>query len=82
MSKERQEIETALKNVHDTTTMVKSFVKLLAKHEADGIDDYLKEFKTLYGEYHYYDKIQNAIITEMEIIGMDSEYATKAFDEV
>jgi hypothetical protein len=82
MSKEKQEIEIALKNVHDTTTIVKKFAKLLEKHESDGIEDYLREFKTLYGEYHYYNKVHDAIITETEMLGMDSEYVAKAFDEV
>ena len=82
MSKAKQEIEIAFKNVHDTTTRAEKFAKLLAKHESDGIENYVKEFKVLYGEYHYYNKVQDAIIAETEMLGMDSEYVAKVFDEV
>lgn len=82
MSKAKQEVESTLKNVHDTITMVKKLAKLLEKHEIDGIGDYVGEFKTLYGHYDYYEEVKDAIIEETEMIGMDSEYVVKAFDEV
>jgi hypothetical protein len=49
MSKEKHEIETAFKNVHYTKTRAVEFSKLLEKHESDGIKNYVKEFKELYG---------------------------------
>ena len=82
MSKEKQEIDISFKNVHSTTTIAEKFAKLLAKHESDGIENYIKEFKVLYGEYDFYYQVQDAIIAKTEMLGMDSEYVAKVFDEM
>lgn len=74
-TQQQEEVKKALEGVHDTTTMIKKFVKLLEKHETDGIDDYLIAFKGSYSDYHYYDKIKESIVTEIEMLGMDSEHA-------
>ena len=76
MSKE-QEIQDILKNVPDTTTMVKKFISFLeAKNkETINIDLYLESFKTLYNERPYYDDVKESILTKIEILGMDAGHA-------
>ena len=71
----QQEIKDKLKDVHDTTTMVKRFASLLKAHETD-TTDYLRAFKASYGEYHYYSKVKEAITTEMEVLGMDTDHVS------
>ena len=75
MSKAVQEkIENTLKDVRNTTTMVKKFLILIQKdmsQEQDIKSDF-EAFKALYSDQPYYKDVKDSILEQVEMIGIDA----------
>ena len=74
----KEKIEVALKNVRNTTTMVKKFLDILkAQQNSEEIDNYLQAFHDSYSSYPYYPDVKESIITKVEALGMDTDHVNE-----
>lgn len=71
----KQRIKEELKDVRDTTTMVKKFVYLLSLCGPQNVDSYLLGFKELYSKAPYYQDVKHSIIDKVELVGIDVYHA-------
>ena len=80
----KKEVQTALKNVHNTTMIAKRFSHFLSNKENidhENIDDYLKIFKDLYSGKHCYSSLTEELLTDMALVGLDSDHAKEILGE-
>lgn len=66
----KEKIQTKLKNVSNTTQMVRNFINLV-KDNSTNAKEYFIDFKALYSEKPYYAHVKESILEEVELIGMD-----------
>jgi len=74
----KKKIQDALKDVRNTTTMIKKFVDLLKTEEnIEEVDKCLEAFHALYNKNPYYDDVRDSILTKVEALGMDADHVSE-----
>lgn len=71
----KAKVEKALKDVRNTTTMVKKFVELIkVESSIEELDSYLKAFHDTYSQYPYYHDVKESILAKVEALGVDVDH--------
>lgn len=84
MAKTKQEVQTVLKSVHNTTMIAKKFAHFLSNKENIehiNIDSYLEIFKGLYSGKHCYSSLTEELLTDMTLVGLDADHAKEILGE-